>query len=76
MSVPLSPAEQNVPRSRRVLALLPYHGRRAAPTDEGNCQAISREITKRMIYRDADDQGQEVHTDDYGDDEDLRDRYQ
>jgi len=29
-----------------------------------------------MIYRDADDQGQEVHTDDYEDDEDLRDRYQ
>jgi len=59
-----------------VLAILPYHGRKAALTDEGSCQAISREITKRTIYRDADDQGQEVHTDDYEDDEELRDRYQ
>ena len=37
------------------------------------CAAISRELTKRIIHRDVDDQGQEVHTDDYEDDEDLQD---
>jgi len=36
---------------------------------EGRCEAISLELKKRVIHRDADDGGQEVHTDDYGEQE-------
>lgn len=32
---------------------------------EKRCKAISRELTKRVIHRDVDDSGQEVHTDDF-----------
>jgi len=40
---------------------------------ERRCQAISPDLTKRMIYRDADDRGRKVRTDEYGDVGDLRD---
>jgi len=42
---------------------------------EKRCQEFSRELTKRIIYRDVDDQCQEVHTDDFEDDAEPQDEY-
>ncbi|MBA2362803.1 MAG: hypothetical protein H0V86_04665, partial [Chloroflexia bacterium] len=43
---------------------------------EKRCQAISKELTMRVIHQDIDERGQEIHTDDYGDEIEPGEGYQ